>query len=330
MLAAGARHKNCRRIDSAQNTLTKAKVKRVLLLLLLIAGVTLLAGWYFYARDYGSYFEERRGVYAGALVRPVSRDTLVERSWVTVRNEDGFTVECGMLAPRDTLGKYPAIIVLGGKATGKFAVEYASGFTRAVIFAVDYPYTPLESYTITSFLRSVPAIRNALIDMVPSVMLVIDYLLRRKDVDASKIVLLGYSFGAEFVPCIVAHDRRPAIAAMVYGGGDLRFLITHNVRRYEGEVISQSVGVLGGYLLRPLEPMRFIGRVSPMPLIMINGAHDEQVPRHSAELLYSAAGEPKTITWLESRHVRPDNIELTGTIMTELKRELEKRGIIVK
>lgn len=304
-------------------------MKRILSWLLLVAGAALVAGWYFYARDYGSYFEERRGMYAGAMVRPVSRDSLVEKSWLTVKNKDGFLVECGMLTPLDTREKHPAIIVLGGKATGKHAVDYALDITGVVIIAVDYPYTPRETYTMTNFLHDVPAIRNALIDMVPSVMLVTDYLLTRRDVDASRIVLLGYSFGAPFVPCIVAHDRRPAVAAMVYGGGDLRFLITHNVRRYEGEGISQFVGALGGLLLRPLEPMRYIDRVAPTPLIMINGTNDEQVPRRSAELLYNAAGEPKTIRWLESRHVRPDNVGLTGMIVEELKREFEKQGVRV-
>jgi dienelactone hydrolase len=304
-------------------------LKRVLFCLLVVAGTALVAAWYFYARDYGSYFEARRGMYAGAMVRPVSRDSLVEKSWLTVKNKDGFLVECGMLTPRDDGGKHPAIIVLGGKATGKYAVDYALDITGVVIIAVEYPYTPRETYTMTNFLRDVPAIRNALIDMVPSIMLVTDYLLTRGDVDTSRIVIVGYSFGAPFVPCIVAHDRRPAVVAMVYGGGDLRFLITHNMRRYEGEGISQFVGALGGLLLRPLEPMRYIGRVTPTPLIMINGTNDEQVPRRSAELLYNAAGEPKTITWLESRHVRPDNVELTAMIVAQLKRELEKRGVKV-
>jgi fermentation-respiration switch protein FrsA (DUF1100 family) len=63
---------------------------------------------------------------------------------------------------------------------------------------------------------------------------------------------------------------------------------------------------------------------------MINGTNDEQVPRHNAELLYNAAGEPKTIRWLESRHVRPDNVELTRMILAELKRELDRREIRVK
>ena len=85
--------------------------------------------------------------------------------------------------------------------------------------------------------------------------------------------------------------------------------------------------MLGGFLLHPLEPVRYVGRVSPTPLIMINGTEDEQVPRQNAELLYNAAGEPKTITWLASRHVRPDNIELTRSIVAALKRELGRRGI---
>jgi fermentation-respiration switch protein FrsA (DUF1100 family) len=158
-------------------------------------------------------------------------------------------------------------------------------------------------------------------------MLLTDYLLTREDVDPGKIILLGYSFGAPFVPCIIAHDRRAAVAAVVYGGGDLRSLIAHNVRRYEGEAASQFVGSLGGVLLRPLEPMRYIHRVAPIPLVMINGTNDEQVPRYNAELLYNAAGEPKTITWLESRHVRPDNPALTKAIVAELKRGLAKAGI---
>jgi dienelactone hydrolase len=233
-----------------------------------------------------------------------------------------------MLTPRDNLRKHPAIILLGGKATGKYAVNYALDITGVVIIAVDYPYTTRETYTVINFLGDVPAIRNALIDMVPSVMLVTDYLLTREDVDTTRIVLLGYSFGAPFVPCIVAHDRRPAVAVMVYGGGDLRSLIVHNVRRYESEAVAQFAGTLAAFLLRPLEPMRYIDRVTPTPLIMINGTNDEQVPRHNVELLYHAAGEPKTIKWLESRHVRQDNLELTRMIVAELRRELEQRGII--
>ncbi len=308
----------------------KAKVfKRILSWLLLVASAALIVVWYFYARDYSGYFEERRGTYREATVTVAARDSLFEKSWLTVKNEEGFTVECGMLTPRDEKGKHAAIVLLGGKATGKYAIDYALDVRNVTIIAVDYPYTLRETYTIANFLYDVPAIRKALIDMVPSVMLVTDYLLTRQDVDTSQIVLLGYSFGAQFVPCIIAHDHRFAVAAMAYGGGDLRSLIAHNVRRYEGKVTAEFVGILGGLLLRPLEPMRYIDKVTPTPLIMINGTNDEQMPRHNAELLYSAAREPKSIRWLESRHVRTDNVGLTKMIVAELRRELGVRGIRV-
>jgi dipeptidyl aminopeptidase/acylaminoacyl peptidase len=164
--------------------------------------------------------------------------------------------------------------------------------------------------------------------MVPSVMLLTDYLCQRPDVDTTKLVLLGYSFGAPFVPCIIAHDRRAAVAAMVYGGGELRSLITHNVRRYKGAIFSEFVGLAGGVLLRPLEPLRHIDRVAPTPLLMINGAQDEQVPRENVEMLYDKAGEPKKIIWLESKHVHPGNVDLTRLIVKTLKEELTEMKIL--
>ena len=142
------------------------------------------------------------------------------------------------------------------------------------------------------------------------------------------VVMLGYSFGAPFVPCIMANDRRPAVAAMVYGGGDLRSLIGYNVERHEGRAAGVAVGMLSGLLLRPIEPLRFAPLISPKPLIMINGTHDEQVPRYNAELLFAAAREPKKQVWLESKHVNPVNVELTKQIVATLKKELISIGVL--
>jgi hypothetical protein len=261
-------------------------------------------------------------------LRPAGGDSLTERSWVTLENADGFVVDCGLLAPKEKGRRFPAIVLMGGKATGKYAIDYALGIRDVIIVAPHYPYDPRDSYTVMEFLSDVPEIRLALLDMVPAVMLVTDYLWQREDVDTTRLVLLGYSFGAPFVPCIIAHDRRAAVAAMVYGGGELRSLIRHNVARYEGVLVSEIVGLLGGMLLHPLEPLRYINEVSPTPLIMINGAHDEQIPKENVQLLYDKAKEPKKIIWLESRHVNRRDVELTKLIVKTLSEELARLKIL--
>jgi predicted esterase len=297
----------------------------------LAAGVVVVAVIILYLnfKDYRAYFVERKGILQRSEVQAATGDSARARYWLTLRSESGLTAECGMLVPCNQIGKFPAIILLGGKATGKYAIDNALGINNVVIVAVDYPYTPRESYSMVEFLADVPAMRQALIDMVPSVMLLMDYLCQRDDVDTSKIVLLGYSFGAPLVPSIIANDRRPAVAAMVYGGGDLYSLIRHNVRRYEGPLLSEVVAQLGGLLLRPVEPLRYVESISPIPLLMINGTHDEQIPRTNTELLYAAAKEPRKIIWIDSQHVNPRNVELTRRIVRHLSDELTTMGILL-
>lgn len=298
------------------------------LILALLASVLVAWAAYLALHDYSAEFRERKGRLADARIEQRAEEGGSGRQWLTLTADNGFRVECGLLVPRRAAGPCPAVVLLGGKATGKYAVDYAPGIDDVIIVAPDYPYEPRPSYSLTEFLADIPSIRRALLDMVPSVMLVLDYLCTRSDVDSARIVLLGYSFGAPFVPCVIANDRRPAVGAMVYGGGDLRSLIRHNVRRYEGPVMSTLVGAAGGMLLHPLEPLRYAGQMSPVPLLMINGTVDEQIPRENAEMLFAAAREPKEIVWIESRHVNPRNAELTRRIIETLRERLAARGVL--
>jgi hypothetical protein len=306
----------------------KRSLRTASLSLAALLALSLLVACYLYFKDYKNYFAERHGALVGATVRPSGGDSLFAKSWLTLKNNCGFEVECGLLTPKDNRKRYPAIVLLGGKATGKYAIDYAVDVKDAIIVAPDYPYEPRESYTLPEFLADVPAIRGVLLDMVPSVMLLTDYLWQRSDVDTTKLIILGYSFGAPFVPCIIAHDRRAGAAALVYGGGALTSLITHNVHRYEGAAMSGFVGLLGGLLLRPIEPMRYIENVGPTPLIMINGTEDEQMPRENVEPLFAKAKEPKRIIWIDSKHVNPRDVELRKRIVRTLREEFVSIGIL--
>jgi len=296
-------------------------------ILLVIVGVLLTSAWYVYLKDYASDFLSRKGELLEVREQPAGEDSIFARSWITLRSSSGMVVECGMLRPIGGRTRSPAIIVLGGKVTGKHAIDYAQGISDVILVAVDYPYEPRASYSAMEFLHDVPEMREALFDMVPSVMLLTDYLWTRTDVDTMRLVILGYSFGAQLVPAIFAHDRRPAIAAMVYGGGDLHGLIRHNVRRYKDALTSEVAAALGAFLLHPLEPLRYVREIFPRPLIMLNGSMDEQIPRESPELLFKEALEPKKIIWLQSGHVHPKGVELRRQIIDTLKTELSALGV---
>jgi hypothetical protein len=289
-----------------QKTMKRKSGKRTIIFSLVIFFSTLSFVFFLSSRDYTHYFHLRHGSLAEIVER---RDSAVMKSWITLRNSDGFKVECGLLNPKDSSKRYPAVILLGGKATGKFAIDYALDIDNVIILALDYPYEPRESYTFWTILWDVPDVRKALIDMVPAAMLATDYLFRRTDVDTTL-------------------DRRATVAAMVYGGGDLTSMIRHNVARYESMWMSEFVGRLGGLLLHPIEPMGYADKISPTPLIMINGLNDEQVPRYNTELFFNAAREPKKLIWLDSKHVNPSNPELTRRIIEELKEELRKLKIL--
>ncbi len=297
---------------------------------LLLIGMFLVlpaALWYSFA-DFRPALHARAGTLVCATETPVSSDSVCRSFWLELTATSGFRAEAGLLIPSNPPTPLPAVILLGGKATGKHAIDYVLDRTDMIVLALDYPYNPRPSYTFRTFAADLPAIQRALFDMIPAAQLAVDYLTGRTDIDTNRIVVIGYSFGAPFVPIIMANDPRPAVAVMVYGGGGLVSLIRHNVRRYEGPAVSTAVGWISGLLLHPLEPLRWVDRIAPRPLLMLNGGDDEQVPRANSDALFAAAREPKKRILLPSRHVRPDNVALTRMILDTLRGELGRMGIL--
>ncbi len=51
------------------------------------------------------------------------------------------------------------------------------------------------------------------------------------------------------------------------------------------------------HVLDPIDPVHWVGRISPRPVLMVNGDADEVIPVAAADALRNAAREPKQVEW---------------------------------
>lgn len=58
-------------------------------------------------------------------------------------------------------------------------------------------------------------------------------------------------------------------------------------------------------MLDPIDPLNFIGRFSPRPVVFHLGSYDRIVPAEAGRQLYMRAGEPKEVYWYDAGHNLP-------------------------
>ncbi len=128
----------------------------------------------------------------------------------------------------------------------------------------------------------------------------IDYIAGRDDLDAQRIVVVGASMGAILGSVLSAVDERVDAAALIVGGGDWATLLATS--EHPLAVRLREAGGKGALAAR-VDPVNFVGHISPRPVLMVNGTTDAIIPAACAEALHAAAGEPKEIIWYEGGHV---------------------------
>ena len=266
------------------------------------------------------HFEARHDVLAGVTEREGAVDGTTFEHEVQVRSASGLTIELAIrrpaaAEPETSIVRRPLFLVLGGHERGKGAAALI-GDTRGAIFAsLEYPFDGDHQAKGMAVMAQVPAIRRALFDIPPAVSLALDYLLARPDVDPTRVELVGASFGAPFATIAAARDTRVTRLWLAHGGGDTYALIARGLEKDIPFTLARvPVAVLANVLANGprFTPEKWIGRVAPRPVVMLNAEEDEKIPRSSVEVLYAAAGEPKELVWLPGQHMqgnRPEVIE---------------------
>jgi dienelactone hydrolase len=285
--------------------------------LLLLPLVCYAAGEWYRDRDFQARFAQMHGGLAGADVE-LEEEADAHRVYsVRFDNGEGIAVNGLLKVPAAVDGRRPAMVILGGVRTGRRTIDYLRGTRGIVLLALDYPYEgKKEKLSAGEFLGSIGRMRRAVIHTVPAAMLAVDYLLTREDVDGRRITVVGGSVGAVFAPAVAAADARIAAAAMLFGAADLQALMSANLDM--PGVLAGPVAWLGAVLTSPVEPAKYVGRISPRPVFMLNGTGDPRMPEHCSRRLHEAARDPKTIRWIDAGHVNIRSTEFHRLVSREL------------
>jgi fermentation-respiration switch protein FrsA (DUF1100 family) len=134
---------------------------------------------------------------------------------------------------------------------------------------------------------------------------VLDWTSQIPQVDAGRIALLGSSMGAAVAIYVAAH--RPDVAAVVSYAGPAAM----GPRANPADAVERlrELGLIRDPDFPPdleawsqesveLNPIRWVGQISPRPLLLLHGDADDLVPVENASTLYHQAGEPKELRLL--------------------------------
>jgi dienelactone hydrolase len=125
--------------------------------------------------------------------------------------------------------------------------------------------------------------------------------LTAQDVDRTRIAYAGHDFGAMYGAVLAGIDRRVKVWALQAGTSSfsLWYLLGTNLQGPERQAVVDR--------LAPLDPVRYIGRAAPSPVLFQFGRKDPYVPEKRAREFFDAARQPKSILWYDAGHELNDS-----------------------
>ncbi|GMV95175.1 MAG: hypothetical protein AMXMBFR82_49530 [Candidatus Hydrogenedentota bacterium] len=273
--------------------------------------VLLVAGSFIFKKslDAGFYDGYEAEAPLNVRIRSVEEKDAYELYDLVFDGVAGMPVPTLLAFPPQGSGPFPCIIFLHGIGQSKgFMEEIAAPYTSAGFAFVSFDQYARGERKLeqSNVLTDALGLRRRCALNVIETRRLVDYLVSRPDIAPGRIYLIGASFGAITGATAVAFEPRIQAAVMTYGGGDFDKLLSSEAAQSELGIFHWPVKTLVASLTAPADPVRYVGRVAPRPLLFQNGTHDALIPLEAADALYAAAKDPKTRTLYESDHVGLD------------------------
>jgi fermentation-respiration switch protein FrsA (DUF1100 family) len=247
---------------------------------------------------------------------------------VTLVSDTGLEIRARIRAEGTRSGeRFPAAILLGGYKTGRKAVDIPAETDNLVLLSIEYPYSGPERPRGLDWVRHFGSMRRAILDTPSAVLLAAQYLYVRDDVDPERVTVIGVSLGVPFSVAAAATDKRIAGAALLHGGGDIASMAYYAFSDRGPAWLMRFLAFGLAWVVAPLEPTQYAGDVAPRPVLMVNAADDEFIPRSSVLDLYASLRQPKRIVWLESSHIATSDDEVVNGLMQITLEWMSDRGL---
>lgn len=260
----------------------------------------------------------------GALARAETSSSQARGRYVAeavhLRSTSGLTTT-GRLVRPSTGRCFAAVLLQDGREENSDVIgRLPSEFGDVVVLSLDYPTELPYTVELRDFLLHSGTLRDGARKIPPAFALGAAYLAQRADVDPTRIAVAATSFAVPFAVIAAAADDRFRNVALIYGAGDLPSVLAANLPNVP-RVLRDPVAAAAMRSFAAFAPERFVGRIAPRPIVMVNGIDDPQMPGTAVRHLYDAAHDPKEIIWLRTGHLMPtDSVLIRALIDTAFSR----------
>jgi dienelactone hydrolase len=301
-------------------------LKRRVLGGLLLAGIGCGFAWLFVPRkaaDPERFLQHHIRIAKVAALDSLASDGRRYRD-LELETETGLRIH-GRLSFPPGEGPFPAVILQGGLNTGSKVLFFLIEPGPVVWASLDYPYRLPHRAGFFTVLRAMPHLRQRTEETVGALLVLLDYLESLREVDPSRTAVLGGSLGSPFAALAGAIEPRFEGVGLLYGGADLARIAEARLPYHSALARAGTRRLLRPWL-DPVDPSKFVPRISPRPILLVNGRADSEIPRSCVLALHAAARNPKTIVWVDTPHKVQGNAALMDSVAQAVWMWLEEQG----
>jgi cephalosporin-C deacetylase-like acetyl esterase len=245
------------------------------------------------------YYEYDRDLPLLDSVRKVTDTTNYSLSFLTYHSVHDYRVTGLLSLPSKGEEPFPTIILMHGLGDSK-TVDYVEAGNQYLLeagyavlrldisnhgdrFKYDYDFDVIGGYRYWT--------RDMITQTVFDLRRAVDFIQTRKELDQDRIGYFGVSLGGIIGTIFCGVDERIKVPVIVLAGGNLNLM-------FGKKALSDSTKDY----LSIIDPVNYVSKISPRPLLMINAENDDVIPPLTSRLLFKAAKNPKEIIWYPSKH----------------------------